>query len=105
MAEARRCRHCDAAGHHAAGLCPACYHYRWRTGRDRPRTLTHPQVVPCAACGQPRGANSTRGLCRADYMAWRRRAQPPLAAWVAARQRWARAHGHALVYRLPEVAR
>lgn len=66
------CSNCklDLAGEDYKHLCNACYMYKRRTGRNRPRRLFREN---CKVCGRPKGVGFARGRCHACYTHWRRK--------------------------------
>jgi hypothetical protein len=61
------CVHCGQAPAYGHGRCRACYHYWWRTGRDRgPHLLDPTRPRRCQVCGWPAAVRRGR-WCAACY--------------------------------------
>lgn len=83
-----RCTHCGhVTARQSPGLCTACFQYRWRTKRDRPRHLWTGEPLHCPICGaaRPKGV-SGRGLCGACQVSWNRHGGGDWEEWAARRR-------------------
>lgn len=80
------CKRCGEsfAGDKHKTLCSACYQYKLRTGRARPRHLL---ADSCIVCDKPRTPGFARGRCPTCYQYWRKHGgvdrTPDLVAAVA----------------------